>query len=81
MLLDGSEEPFVYDSFYKKLPEEPNPFHAELFPGGVPVVREPELCRYHVEHPLVLLRPPASPARRRGTAPAWKGFGSSGSFL
>jgi amino acid adenylation domain-containing protein len=40
--LDGREEPFVYDSFWRKQPEERNPFHAELFPGGVPVVRAPE---------------------------------------
>ncbi|HEX7238835.1 MAG TPA: amino acid adenylation domain-containing protein, partial [Longimicrobiaceae bacterium] len=38
--LDGSEEPFAYDSFWRKPPAAPSAFHARLFPDGTAVVRD-----------------------------------------
>ncbi|HEX2094716.1 MAG TPA: amino acid adenylation domain-containing protein, partial [Longimicrobiaceae bacterium] len=40
--VDGRVEPFEYDSFWRKPPEEPNPFHCKIFLGEKIRIRGPE---------------------------------------
>ena len=37
----GGEEPFSYESYWRKPPAEPNPFHRKIFPGERTEVRRP----------------------------------------